>query len=153
MSTQESSRVENIDMAGLNSTVGFLLKRAQLAVSRDITTIFSEFDITAVQFSVLTLAASNPGITQGHLALALEVERPRMVPVIDKLESRGLAVRRPDPDDGRSRRIHLTDEGASLLRQLQRRFSAQEARLASALGEDGLARFLAALRLLIDLRR
>jgi hypothetical protein len=45
---------------------------------------------------VLTVAADNPGIAQGELAAALEVERPRMEPVLDKLVGRGLTVRRED---------------------------------------------------------
>ena len=140
-----------IDLSGLDSTVGFLLKRAQLAFSREIDRIFAEFDITAVQFSALTVVESNPGIAQGDLAVALEVERPRMVPVLDKLEHRGLAVRRPDPNDGRSRRIHLTEAGASLLHELQRRFSQLEARVAAAMGSRERDRFVEALRVLIEL--
>jgi len=142
-----------IDMARLDGTVGFLLKRAQIAVSRQIHEVFAEFDITAVQFSVLTVVADNAGIAQGELAAALEVERPRMVPVLDKLENRGLTVRRQDAQDGRSRRIHLTDEGAALLTELRRRFGRLEKRLTSALGGQERDRLLAALQVLIELPR
>jgi DNA-binding MarR family transcriptional regulator len=140
-----------IDTTPLDRTVGFLLKRAQIVISREIHRIFAEFDITAVQFSVLTVAANNPGIAQGELAAALEVERPRMVPVLDKLVSRGLTVRREDERDGRSRRIHLTDAGEELLAELQRRFRVLEERVASTLGPDQRDRLLDALEILADL--
>lgn len=142
-----------IDMAPLDRTVGFLLKRAQIAVSREIHRIFGEFDITAVQFSVLTVAANNPGIAQSELACALEVERPRMVPVLGKLVSRGLTIRLPDERDGRSRRIYLTDAGQELLSELQRRFALLEQRVTSALGEGERDRLLGALETLIELPR
>jgi DNA-binding MarR family transcriptional regulator len=139
------------DMSGLDGTVGFLLKRAQIAVSSHIHHIFAELEITAVQFSVLTLVANNPGIAQSDLAAALDVERPRMVPVLDKLQRRGLAERRQDDLDGRSRRIHLTEDGATLLAELERRFTAQEKRSTSALGRDLHGHLVSALRVLIDL--
>jgi DNA-binding MarR family transcriptional regulator len=139
-----------IDMSGLDDTLGFLLKRAQIAVSSQIHGTFAEFDITAVQFSVLTVVANNPGITQGDIAAALQVERPRMVPVLDALARRGLAERRHDSRDGRSRRIHLTDTGVAMLGLLQRRFAVLEKRLTSALGRDSRERLLTALRILAE---
>jgi len=148
--TKRHTGTTEVDMTGLDGTVGFLLKRAQLAVSRDIKNVFGTFDITAVQFSVLTVVDRNPGMAQRDLALALDVERPRMVPVLDTLERRDLVVRRPDPNDGRSRRIHLTDAGSVLLRELTEQFLKLERRLADRLGEDDLEQLLAALRQLAD---
>jgi DNA-binding MarR family transcriptional regulator len=142
-----------LDMTPLDDSVGFLLKRAQIAFSGHMHTIFAEFDITAVQFSALTVTANNPGIAQGELAAALDVERPRIVPVLDNLERRGLAERRQDSQDGRSRRIHLTDDGATLLAELQQRFAALEAWLADTLGHQTRNRLIAALRIIIDAQR
>jgi DNA-binding MarR family transcriptional regulator len=142
-----------VDMTPLDRTVGFLLKRAQIAVSRDIHRIFAEFDMTAVQFTVLTVVANNPGIAQHELATALEVERPRMVPVLDKLVKRDLTVRRQDERDGRSRRIHLTGAGQELLAELHRRFALLEQRWADVLGEHERNRLVDSLERLADLDR
>jgi len=138
-------------MSDLDGTVGFMLKRAQIAHSRAMHAVFAEFDITAVQFSVLTLAAKNPGILQAELAAALEVERPRIVPVLDSLERRRLAERRQDQLDGRNRRIHLTEQGTVLLGELTSRFKELENRLASALGDRTLKNLITALQVIIDL--
>lgn len=156
MPTERKSRdapPKAVDMTPLDRTVGFLLKRAQIAVSRDIHQIFAEFDMTAVQFTVLTVTANNPGIAQHELATALEVERPRMVPVLDKLVKRGLTERRQDERDGRSRRIHLTEAGEQLLAELHRRFALLEQRWAAALGEDERDRLVASLERLADFPR
>ncbi len=148
--TNEVAPARAVEMSPLNRTVGFLLKRAQIAISRDIHEIFAEFDVTAVQFSVLTVTANNPGIAQHELATALQVERPRMVPVLDKLVSRGLVVRRQDERDGRSRRIHLTEAGEELLAELHRRFALLEQRMVEVLGEEERDRLLTSLELLAD---
>jgi DNA-binding MarR family transcriptional regulator len=143
-------RAAEVEMIGLDGSVGFLLKRAQLAVSRDIHRVFEHDDITAVQFSALLVIRNNPGIGQGDLAGALEVERPRMVPVLDTLERRGLAARRRDPRDARSRRIHLTSAGEAMLDELQHRFSALEQELAEALGADQRDQLVEMLRVLAE---
>lgn len=149
-SRQASARV-GVDMSGLDGTVGFMLKRAQIAHSHAMHAAFAEFDVTAVQFSVLTLAANNPGILQAELAAALEVERPRIVPVLDSLERRQLAERRQDEHDGRNRRIHLTEQGATLLDELTNRFQQLEDHLASVLGNQKLKNLLRSLQVIIDL--
>lgn len=140
-------------MTGLDDSVGFLLKRAQIAFSGQMHALFAELDITAVQFSALTVTAHNPGIPQGDLAAALDVERPRIVPVLDALERRGLAERHQDERDGRSRRIHLTDNGVALLTELEKRFRTLEARVTAALGAEARESLLAALRAIADLPR
>lgn len=48
-------------------------------------------------------------ISAADLAQALGVEQPRMVPIINKLEEGGFAVRTFDKSDGRAR--YLLDEG------------------------------------------
>ena len=72
-------------------TIGYAVRRAQIAVFEDIFRSFGEHRETTAEFSVLAVAADNPGINQADLAFALGVERPRMVPIINKLEKRGLA--------------------------------------------------------------
>jgi DNA-binding MarR family transcriptional regulator len=142
---------ERVDMSGLNDSIGFLLKQAQLAHSRMLHDAFAEFDITAVQFSALTVASNNPGILQSDLAAALHVERPRIVPVLDALERRGLTERRHDANDRRSRRIHLTDIGETLLTALQHRVQVVEDCLATALGRDRRTHLRAALVCIAEL--
>jgi DNA-binding MarR family transcriptional regulator len=145
--------VAGLDLSHLEHAVGFALKRAQMAVSRDIHRAFADVDITAVQYSVLTVVAANPGIAQAELATVLDVERPRMVPVIDSLTTRGLAERRTDENDRRGRQIHLTRAGRKLLRELQARFSVHEERVAAVLGEHDVQVLLSALQRLTELPR
>jgi DNA-binding MarR family transcriptional regulator len=67
----------------------------------------------------MTVLDARPGTTQQDLADHSRVDRSSMVAVLDELESRGLAERRPDPADRRKRSIHLTDEGRAQLKQMR----------------------------------
>ncbi|MEH0295522.1 MarR family winged helix-turn-helix transcriptional regulator [Agrobacterium sp. CCNWLW71] len=119
----------NLDLSYLESTIGYAIRRAQLAVFQDIYRGFGELSITAVQFSVLAVVSDNPGTNQADLAAALGVERPRIVPVLDALEARSLAVRKPAPNDRRHRLLFLTEEGQAMLRELKKRFAVHQARM------------------------
>jgi hypothetical protein len=92
-----------LDLSYLESTIGYAIRRAQLLIFADIYRVFGQDAVTTAQFSVLAVVADNPGANQSDLALALGVERPRMVPLIDALEGRGLLVRIPSVADRRHR--------------------------------------------------
>lgn len=133
-----SGRSASVDMRYLEGTLGYTLRRAQMAVFQDIYRAFGEMGagITLTQFSVMAVAADNPEITQTELAEVLAVERPRIVPILNQLEGRGLALRLVCEVDRRNRRIVLTEEGAGLLSELKRRFALHEMRVAQVLGAD-----------------
>jgi DNA-binding MarR family transcriptional regulator len=133
-------------MSYLEGTIGYAIRRAQIAVFDDIFRAFGERRITTAEFSVLAIVADNPGINQADLALALGVERPRMVPIINRLEENGLASRVGDGRDRRTRRIHLTQSGRKLLEVLKTRFVEHQKRMLSRLGVDSADRILSDLR-------
>ncbi len=141
-----------IDMRYLERTVGYSIRRAQMAVFQDIYASFGDKAVTLVQFSVMAVAADNPGITQWALAEVLAVERPRMVPVLNQLEALGLAQRQVCEHDRRSRRIVLTAAGRKRLTELKRRFAEHEVRLERQLGEPSSA-LLETLHRLVGLER
>ena len=62
-------------------------------------------------FGVMTMVAAQPGMSQQQLHEKTAIDPSSMVAVIDELEARGLAERRPHPDDRRARAIFLTDDG------------------------------------------
>jgi DNA-binding MarR family transcriptional regulator len=66
-------------------------------------------------FGVLNLLDAHPGITQQELGAGALVDPSSMVALLDELEERGLAERRPHATDRRKRSIHLTPAGRRLL--------------------------------------
>ncbi len=132
-------------MGYLEGTIGYTIRRAQMAVFADIYREFGDKGITLTQFSVMAVAADNPEITQSELAEMLAVERPRIVPILNALEERDLATRLVCEVDRRNRRIVLTPAGSRLLHDLKGRFAKHEARLLRLLGTRK-AELLATLR-------
>ena len=131
-----------IDTSYLEGTIGYTIRRAQLAMFANLYRAFGDEGLTLVQFSALAVIKDNPDLTQGDLAKTLSVERPRMVPVIDVLEERGLAERIVDPADRRNRRIRITPLGRKVLRTLQRRLQTLETHMMTEIGAGSVEQAL-----------
>ncbi len=146
-------RLTEVDLGMLPDLIGFMLRRAQISVFQEIFRLFSEVDIRPAQFSVLTVIERNPGLTQSRVSAALGIKRTNFVAVLDSLEQRGLAERRPAEGDRRSHALHLTSDGRAVMRRLRQLVDIQERRLVSRIGESGRAELIELLHRLIDSRR
>jgi DNA-binding MarR family transcriptional regulator len=74
--------------------------------------------MTRAQWSILLRLQEQPGLLQKELAELLEVEPITVARLIDRLESRAMVERRPDPLDRRCWRLHLTDASRPLLGEI-----------------------------------
>jgi len=135
-------RKASIDLGPLPELIGYVLRRAQLEVFQDFFASFAPFDIRPAQFSVLTVIERNPGLTQSQVAEALGIKRTNFVGMLDALEARGLTERRPAARDKRSYALHLTAEGAALMRKLKPVLKAHEGRVIAKVGEEGRDRLV-----------
>ncbi len=70
-------------------------------------------------FGVMTMVAAQPGCSQQLLHEKTAIDPSSMVAVIDELEAKGLAERRPDPNDRRARTIFLTARGLQTLERVR----------------------------------
>ena len=64
------------------------------------------------------------------------MERPRIVPILNRLEELKFAQRLVCDADKRNRRIVLTAKGARVLQELKRRFAEHEKALVQLLGRS-----------------
>jgi DNA-binding MarR family transcriptional regulator len=140
------SQAGSAGLGGLQHRVGYLLRRAQVWIFKDIIALMGRFDIRPAQFSVLTVIGANPGITQRSLSQTLSIEPARLVLMLDELERRGLAKREPAPNDRRSRMLFLTPEGEAQLCQLTALADEHEARLLRKVGAEERDHLLQALQ-------
>ena len=76
--------------------------------------------MTRAQWGILIWLDRQPGISQKELSELLEVEPITVARLIDRLESRGLVERRPDPRDRRIWRLHLRPPAHAALRDINR---------------------------------
>lgn len=134
-----------IDLSALQASVGYRLRRVQIAAFTLFTQFMSEFDIRPTQFAILTVIRDNPGLSQSQVSDALGLKRANLVPLLDGLEGRGLLVRSPSPADRRSYCLHLTDHGQGQMRVIQARHDAYEQELTASLGPAGRVALLALL--------
>lgn len=65
-------------------------------------------------FPVMLHLWQQDGVTQRDLVARVGVEQATMANTLARMERDGLILRRPDPDDGRQRRIWLTERGRGL---------------------------------------
>jgi DNA-binding MarR family transcriptional regulator len=92
------------------------LARLQAVLSPRLETVFARYGIRGADFALIaTLVRLDVGsISQRRFASELGVSAGTVSLRIDRLVQRGLAERRPDPDDGRGALVSLTDSGREL---------------------------------------
>lgn len=94
---------------------GYLLRRASVAALADLNERLSKFSLRHAEFSLLQLVKANPGIKPSEAGRVLDIQRANMVPLVARLEKRGLLTR--TPIDGRSQAINLTAQGRALAKK------------------------------------
>ena len=91
-------------------------------------------------YVVLARLADGAAPTQATLATAVGRDKTRLIPLLDRLEARGLLRRTPDPDDRRNRIVALTQDGRALFERCRDGIRAMEDDLLAGLAPDELAR-------------
>lgn len=117
----------------LPELVGYGLRRTQLAVfqhfARAMTEAMGADRVSPGEFGVLVLIEANSGINQTALARAVGADRSTMVPILDRLEKRGLIERRKVPGDRRAHALALGDVGRKRMAEFRATVRAHEARI------------------------
>lgn len=81
------------------------------------------------QYTVLAGLAELGPSSQAELVRRIAIDRSDMVALLNRLEAEGLALRAPDPEDGRRNRITITAQGSRALKRLDARIRAAQATL------------------------
>ena len=144
----ETASAGGVDYGLLDESLGYVLRRAQLAVFKTFQNTFKGVDITPAQCSVLIIVERNPGLTQTQVSDALGIKRANFVALFDTLEARGLA-QRAAASDRRSYALQLTPKGRVLLKKLHALSELHEARISVPLGKPDRAELFRLLNLLL----
>jgi DNA-binding MarR family transcriptional regulator len=75
--------------------------------------------LTRSQWWVLNNLYFNEGITQTALADLLDIEKPTLGRLLDRLEAKGWVARQADRHDRRAKRVYLTGEVQAVMRALR----------------------------------
>lgn len=134
----------------LPDLIGYGLRRAQLAVfqhfARSMGQAMGADRISPGEFGVLVLIDANPNINQTALAEAVGADRSTMVPILDRLERRGLIERRPVPGDRRAHALALGEVGRKRMDEFRATVRQHEQRIGEGLSAAERATLLDLLR-------
>jgi len=104
----------------LSRNFGFLINDVARLMRTAYDRRVRELGLTRSQWWVLTLLFRNDGVTQSELAELLEIERPTLGRLLDRLEAKGWVRREHDARDRRAWRVHLTEAVEPAMRKLRK---------------------------------
>jgi len=123
-----------VDYSVLELSLGFRVRRAQLAILQDFQEVLGDEGIRQADFSVLSVIAGNSGMKQSDVAATLAIQRANFVAIVDGLEQKGLIERRRSDVDRRVYFLHLTDAGTAFLQSLMPKWREHEEKFIGRLG-------------------
>lgn len=96
------------------------LYRAQVAVLRQLLTEFPADEVSFTEYDVIFNLYRQPGraLRIRDLNRHLLLSQPSVSRLLDRLVTRGLVVKRRDPDDARGTIAELTEHGAEVFRRV-----------------------------------
>jgi DNA-binding MarR family transcriptional regulator len=127
-------------------------QRAARALARRFDAALKPLGLTHGQYSLM-MALNRPSPpTIGTVAEFLAMDRTSLTAALKPLERRRLVVVRPDPDDGRARRLGLTEAGVATLAAAVPIWREAHARLDATLPEGAPSRLRSDLRAVASAR-
>jgi MarR family transcriptional regulator, lower aerobic nicotinate degradation pathway regulator len=134
----------------LASRPGFLVRRLHQIHLAMFAEECGALGLTPVQYSILTVAAAQPGLEQARLGYEVGVDRTTLANVVARLEGRRLLTRTRGRADRRLKHVTLTKAGLELLERMAVPAGRAHARTIEALPEPEREVFLRALAMLVD---
>lgn len=131
----------------LDTAVGYVLKRATVALRAAMDAALREHDLTVSQYSCLEQLAHQPGLTNTELARGTFVSRQAMHQLLATLKSTELVQ---GDGGGRHERFTLTDDGARCLVGASAAVAAVQERMLAAFDPEQRRRLYADLAACAD---
>jgi MarR family transcriptional regulator for hemolysin len=103
----------------LSRNFGFLINDVARLLRTTFDRRVKSLGLTRSQWWVLTHLFRNDGVTQSELADTLEIEKPTLGRLLDRLEAKGWVRRGEDAKDRRAKRVYLTDEVEPVMKTMR----------------------------------
>ncbi|RLE33434.1 MarR family transcriptional regulator [Candidatus Acetothermia bacterium] len=117
-------------------TVGHLLSRICRLTRGRLRVKMEAIGLHRGQGLVLSYLWHNDGIPSADIARALRISPATVTNMIKRMERGGWIERRPDPEDQRVLRVHLTDKARSLKEEVRASFRELEEEITGVLTEE-----------------
>jgi len=140
--------------ADLLDHLGYWVRLLANQVSHGLAARLERFDVTVAEWVILRSLYHRPPQLPSALADELDVSRPTISKLADRLVAKGYVERREDTDDRRRLQLTLSAEGESLVPELCARADANDEAFFGDLSPAERAEFEATLtRLVVRARR
>ncbi|WP_427967750.1 MarR family winged helix-turn-helix transcriptional regulator [Altererythrobacter sp.] len=127
---------------------GYLLRRSANAMMGELRDRLSSVGLRVTDATVLILIGGENELTASQIGRALDIQRANMVPILSRLESDGLVMRKPL--DRRSQAIVLSEKGKKRLAEAFSIIDRFEQELLERIPAEHRDHFIPALRALIE---
>jgi DNA-binding MarR family transcriptional regulator len=128
---------------------GYLIRRLQQAAVSIFLEETSEFDVTPVQYAMLSAVVAQPGIDQLRAANSIGFDRTTISGVTDRLELKNLLVRKVSGTDRRAKMLFATPQGIKLIANIEEATSRVQDRILQPLAPSEQRVFLEHLNRLV----
>lgn len=118
--------------------VAILVKKAVLIFEKIANPLLQEYDLTDSQYKILKYLFLNQteAVRQVDLERYYSMTHPTTIGLLGTLERKGFIIRKPNPEDARSRIICLTDKAISMEEHLLGMGDTLEKQFTMALTEE-----------------
>lgn len=118
--------------------VAILVKKAALTFEKMANPLLQIYDLTDAQYRILKYLFTHQTemVRQVDLEKYYSMTHPTTIGLLDTLEKKDFVIRKPNPEDGRSRVISLTDKALSMQERLMEMGDSLESQFTKALAEE-----------------
>jgi DNA-binding MarR family transcriptional regulator len=119
-----------VDMSVLETKMGYQVRMADRLMSKDFA---QAVGMTPVQYSVFSLVATNPGLSQVAIGDSLNMDRASTMAIVRKLENAELIDCRKSLQDRRMQALHLTAKGEKEFKAVDKRVTDYDIKMSKRL--------------------
>jgi DNA-binding MarR family transcriptional regulator len=106
--------------------------------------------VTPIQWGILTLVGSNPGVGHIEIAEELGLDRSNVANVVDRLTRRRLLKQTTHKDDRRKKSILITPAGRKLMKAFEPKARRAQRRFLGLLNDNERRNFMTVLTRLVE---
>ena len=123
-------------MDRIEDCISFVVGKAAQQVTRRARELLSPFGVTPGQYAVLKVLADAEALSGAEIGKRMQLDSASVTGVLDRMESQGLAERRPDPKDRRAQLVAATAKARRMLPRLDKEMDRLNAEADAAMGGD-----------------
>jgi DNA-binding MarR family transcriptional regulator len=135
-----------ISVGLLPNLLGYNIRRAEIALWRDLNSTVGEGIVRPGIFSLMILVEANPGIAQIDLANQLDIDKATIVGLVHYLQKQKWVIREQSTIDRRRTGVFLTAIGTRMLAKLRNEMLEHEKRFTRLFTQAELAMLFGFLR-------